>query len=112
MRASGSSVSTAGRAPVTSDSRSQTASFTRSAAKCELRSPSLVPRAATAMLAPSRSTSSQATPQAPAYSSSAVAQPKRATTANTRLARRDHRHARSASTAPPVKLTRPLSLRT
>ena len=112
MRASGSSVSTLGRRPSTSSIRSHSASFTRSAAKWELRSSSLVPRAVTAMVAPARRIRSQAMERVASYRSSASVQAKRPSTTKMRLARRDHRHARSASAGEPANATRPLSGRT
>ena len=112
MRTPGCSVSTEGRAPVASVMRSQMASFTRSDEKRVLRRLLLVPWAVTAMVAPGARICSQHMSLVPAYRSSASRHSKRSSTTSTRLARRDHKQARSPSTASPAKETRPLSLRT
>ena len=112
MSASGSSGSTSGLRPVCPSILSHTASFTLSAVKRVLRSSSFAPCVCTAMLAPQARTSSHGRPRTPSCKRSASDASTRPTTASTREASRDHRHADSAPRTSQNAATPPASGRT
>ena len=101
MLASGSALSTFGRAPVRSRNASQMPSLTFNSVKWVLRSSSFMPCACTAMLAPGAMTSCHGMRRMPSYSRLASPAFTRRTTSVMREAKRDHRHTRCATAAVP-----------